>query len=55
MAWVVRLIWIAAAAIASLFVARDAVNFSFVETMITVLLFVGFALAALGWSLSRST
>jgi hypothetical protein len=55
MAWLLRLVGIAAAAITSLFVARDAMNFSFVETMVTVMLIVGFAIAAVGWSLRRGT
>ena len=46
MALLIRLISVAAAAITSVFVARDALNFSFVETMITVVLIVAAALAA---------
>ena len=51
MAWLVRLIGIAAAAITSLFVARDAMNFSFVETLVTVVLVVGVVLVAVGWTM----
>ena len=53
MAWLSRLVWIAAAAIASLFVARDSVNFGFFETMVTVWLIVGFAVVAAGWTMRR--
>ena len=55
MAWLLRVVWIAAAAIASLFVARDSVNFGFFETMVTVWLIVGFgfAVVAAGWTMRR--
>jgi len=53
MAWLIRLISVAAAAITSVFVARDALNFGFVETMVSVILIVAAALAAVGWSLRR--
>ena len=55
MAWLFRLIAIAAAGIASLFVARDATNFSFVETLVTVALIVGAVLAIVGWSMRQET
>ena len=45
MALLIRLISVAAAAITSVFVARDALNFSFVETMVTAVLIVAAALA----------
>ena len=51
MAWLLRLVGIVAAAITSLFVARDALNFSFVETLVTVALIVGLVLAAGGWTM----
>ena len=53
MALLIRLISVAAATITSVFVARDALNFSFVETMVSVILIVAAALAAVGWSLRR--
>jgi hypothetical protein len=49
MASLLRLIAIAAAGITPLFVARDAMNFSFVETLVTVVLTVGVVLAAVSW------
>ncbi|WP_168202845.1 MULTISPECIES: hypothetical protein [unclassified Tardiphaga] len=51
MAWALRLIGIVAAAITSLFVAREAMNFGFVETLVTVVLVVGLILAAVGWTM----
>ncbi len=51
MAWIFRLLSIAAAAIASLFVARDALNFSFIQTRVTIFLIVGFAIAAVAWNM----
>jgi hypothetical protein len=53
MAWLVRLIGIAAAAITSLFVARDAMNFSFVETLVTVALIIGIVLAIVAWTMRK--
>jgi hypothetical protein len=38
MAWLLRLLWIAAAAITSLFVARDALNFDIIATLLTITL-----------------
>ena len=48
-----RLVGVVAAAITSVFVARDALNFGFVETIVTVVLILAVALAAVGWSLRR--
>lgn len=53
MAWLLRLVWIAAAAITSLFVARDALNFGFVETIITVVLMIAVAIMVVGWTMRR--
>lgn len=46
MAWALRLVSIVSAAIASLFVARDALNFGIIETLITVILIVLLVIAA---------
>jgi hypothetical protein len=51
MTWLFRLIAIVATAITSLFVARDAMNFGFVETLVTVVLMVGIVLAAVSWTM----
>lgn len=51
MAWLFRLIAMAAAGITSLFVARDAMNFGFVETLVTVALVVGIVPVAVSWTM----
>jgi hypothetical protein len=53
MAWIFRLLSIVAAAITSLLVARDALNFSIMETLVTVTLIVAFGVAAVGWTIGR--
>lgn len=50
--WVVRILFILAAPIATLLVSRDALNFGLIQTMITMLLvtgIVGLAAALTGW------
>ena len=39
--WILRILMFAAAPIAGLFVARDTLNFTILQTMITILLIVG--------------
>jgi Mg2+/citrate symporter len=53
MAWVLRLLSVLAAAITSLFVARDAFNFGIIEILVTVTLVVGVAVIAVGWTVRR--
>jgi hypothetical protein len=53
MAWVLRLLSVLAAAITSLFVARDALNFGIIEILVTVTLVVGAAVIAVGWTIRR--
>ncbi|MGB3272247.1 MAG: hypothetical protein WBA66_05060 [Xanthobacteraceae bacterium] len=53
MAWVLRILSILAAAIAGLFVARDALNFRFIEMIVTVILIVAVVLGAAAWSILR--
>jgi hypothetical protein len=53
LAWIVRCLLFLAAPIAALFVSRDALNFGIVETLVAVILIVGFALAAAAWTLRR--
>ena len=43
MVWLLRLLWILAAAITSLFVARDALNFGIIETLLMITLVVAVA------------
>jgi FtsH-binding integral membrane protein len=52
-AWIFRILSVAAATITSLFVAGDALNFSIVQTFVTITLIVGFGIAAVGWSMRR--
>jgi len=55
MTLVLRLLSVAAAAVTSLFVARDALNFGVVQTLVTVVLLVALVLAAVAWSSKRNT
>lgn len=55
MPWVLRLISIVAAAITSLFVAKDALNFGVVDTMVTITLVVVLGVAFVGWDVMRKT
>lgn len=55
MAWVLRPISIGAAAITSLFVARDALNFGVAETMVTITLVVVLGVAFAGWDVMRKS
>ncbi len=51
MAWLLRLLLALAAAITSLFVARDALNFGIIEILVTVTLVVGVAVIAVSWAI----
>jgi hypothetical protein len=53
MAWLLRLLSVLAAAIPSLFVARDALNFGIIETLVTVTLVVLAAVIEIGWTIRR--
>jgi hypothetical protein len=53
MAWIVRLLLMLAAPITALFVARDALNFGVLQTLVAVLLVVGLVIVAALWSLRR--
>jgi len=53
MAGLVRIILIVAGAIAALFVARDAVNFQFIEMIVTILLLGAAVVFAALWGLRR--
>jgi hypothetical protein len=53
MAWLLRLLSVFAAAITSLFVARDALNFGIIETLVMVTLVIGVAVIAVGWTIRR--
>lgn len=53
MAWIWRILIMIAAPIMALFASRDALNFSVIETFVAIILIVGFAIAAAGWTLRR--
>lgn len=55
LAWIIRCLLLLAAPIAALFVSRDALNFGVIETLVAVILIVGFALAAAAWTLRRKS
>lgn len=53
MAWLLRLLSAVAAAITSLFVARDALNFGVIQTLLMMTLIIGAAAIVMVWK-SRS-
>jgi len=53
MAWIVRVLFILAAPITALLVAREALNFGVIETFVAMLLIVGLAGLAAAWSIYR--
>ena len=53
MAWLLRLFSVAAAAITSLFVARDALNFGIIQTLLMITLVIGIAAVAIVWKARR--
>jgi hypothetical protein len=53
MAWLLRILSILAAAITSLFVARDALNFGIIETLLMVTLTIGTAVIVVAWNARR--
>jgi hypothetical protein len=52
-AWIIRALLFLVAPIAALFVARDALNFGVIETLVAIMLIVLFVLAAAVWTLRR--
>jgi hypothetical protein len=55
MAWLLRLLSILAAAITSLFVARDALNFGIIETLLMITLVVAIAVISVAWKIPRES
>jgi hypothetical protein len=55
MAWLLRLLSILAAAITSLFVARDALNFGIIETLLMITLVVAAAVITIAWRIRRES
>jgi hypothetical protein len=53
MAWLIRLLSVVAAAITSLIVARDALNFGIMQTLLMITLIIGAAAIAVAWKARR--
>ena len=53
MAWLLRLLSVVAAAITSLFVARDALNFGIIQTLLMITLVIGAVVAVIVWQARR--
>jgi len=53
MAWLLRLLSVVAAAITSLFVARDALNFSIIQTLLMITLIIDAAAIGVAWKARR--
>lgn len=51
--WIVRILFVLAAPIAALFVARDALNFGVIQTFLAMLLLVGVVGLGAVWSARR--
>ena len=52
-AWIIRVLLFLTAPVAALFVSRDALNFSVIETLIAIMLIALFVLAAAVWTARR--
>jgi hypothetical protein len=55
MDWIVRIILIIAAPITALFVSRDALNFSIIQSLVATILVAGFVLLVALWTLRRDS
>ena len=53
LSWIIRILLAIAAPIAALFVARDTLNFSLIQTMIAIVLIVAFIAVAALWPSRR--
>ena len=53
MVWLLRLLSAVAAAVTSLFVARDALNFGIIQTLLMITLIIGAAAIAVAWKARR--
>ena len=53
MAWILRLLSVVAAAITSLFVARDALNFGIIQTLLMTTLVIGTVAVVIVWKARR--
>ena len=50
LSWIVRILFILAAPITALLVSRDALNFGLVQTMVAIVLMVGFVALGAVWT-----
>ncbi len=50
LSWIVRILFILAAPIAALLVSRDALNFGLIQTMVAIVLIVGFVALGAIWT-----
>jgi hypothetical protein len=55
MAWLLHFLSILAAAITSLFVARDALNFGIIKTLLMITLVVAVAVFTVAWKIRRES
>lgn len=55
MSLIFRIVFIVAGALTALFVARDALNFTIIQTFVAILLVTSVLLAGSLWSLRRKT
>ena len=55
MSLILRLLFVLAGAVTALFVARDALNFTIIQTFVAILLVTAVLLAGSLWSLRRKT
>lgn len=55
MSLILRILFVIAGAVTALFVARDALNFTIIQTFVAILLVTAVLLAGSLWSLRRKT
>jgi len=53
LSWIVRILFVLAAPITALLVSRDALNFGLVQTMVAIVLIVGFVALGAVWTARR--
>jgi len=53
LSWIVRILFVLAAPITALLVSRDALNFGLIQTMVAILLIVGFVALGAVWTARR--
>jgi len=53
LSWIVRILFVLAAPITALLVSRDALNFGLIQTMVAIVLIVGFVALGAVWTARR--